>query len=299
MEDQYKFKVVGAFVVGFAIVAGAYTLSNFGSTKFAKPVARQEASIAVAPERILIDVADTNTDGVEDWREVFFNENKPVILQSNGTTTYEIPSTLTGQAGIAVIQDIVRMKGFEGFGPSQDDLVAEAAAEFSRYAEDDILDITDIKVGEDASGEAVRAYANAAAQIILDYGLEKTVPELESLRSATYTKNKEAIAELKRVTAVYKTLLDKSLELTVPPQLIKAHLDVLNVYQALYKDIESMEDSIEDPLAAFVRLKRYEDDAKGLVYSVQNIYKAIEPYASYFERNDPAIFLVTFNFTVS
>ena len=81
MEDQYKFKVIGAFVVGFAIVAGSYTLSNFGTTKFQKPVARQEASVAVAPERVLIEVADTNTDGVEDWREVFFNENKAVILQ--------------------------------------------------------------------------------------------------------------------------------------------------------------------------------------------------------------------------
>ena len=299
MEDQYKFKVIGAFVVGFAIVAGSYTLSNFGTTKFQKPVARQEASVAVAPERVLIEVADTNTDGVEDWREVFFNENKAVILQGNGTTTYEVPKTLTGQAGISVIQDIVRMKGMEGFGPDQEDLVAEAAAEFSEFAYDDLLDITDIKIGEDTSGEAVRAYANAAAQIILDYGLEKTVPELESLRSATFTKNEDAIKELKRVADVYKTLLDKSKDLTVPPQLIKPHLDVLNVYNALYNDIASMESSIEDPLAAFVRLKRYEDDAKGLVYSIQNIYKAIEPYAANFERNDPAIFLVTINFTVN
>jgi hypothetical protein len=299
MEDQYKFKVIGAFVVGFAIVAGAYTLSNFGTSKFAKPIPRQEAAIAVAPARVLIDVVDTNTDGVEDWREVFFNENKPVVLQGNGTTTYEVPSTLTGQASIAVFQDIVRMKGLEGFGPTQEDLVAEAAAELGKYAEDELLDITDIKIGDDTSGEAVRAYANAAAQIILDYGLEKTVPELDSLRSATYHKDKDAIAELKRVATVYKTLLDKSRALVVPPQLIKPHLDVLNVYNALYEDIASMESSIEDPMAAFVRLKRYENDAEGLVYSVQNIYKAIEPYASYFERNDPAIFLVTFNFTVS
>lgn len=299
MEDQYKFKVIGAFVVGFAIVAGAYTLSNFGNTGFKKPIPQAQTAIAVAPERVVIPVIDTNTDGVEDWREVFVNEGKPVILQGNGTTTYEVPDTLTGKAGITVFQDIVRLKGLEGFGPTEVDIVTEAANSVSSYAEDDILDITDIKLGDDTSGEAVRAYANAAAQIILSHGLEKTVPELESLRSATYTKNPDAVKELKRVATVYKTLLDKSKELVVPPQLIKEHLDVLNVYQALYNDIAAMEASIEDPLAAFVRLKRYEDDAEGLVYSVQNIYRAIEPYAAYFERTDPAIFLVTFNFTVS
>jgi hypothetical protein len=186
------------------------------------------------------------------------------------------------------------MRGLEGFGPSEEDIIYEASLAASDYAKDDILDITDIKVGNDTSGAAVRQYANDAANIIIKYGMNETVPELEALRDTVYKNDPESIAELKEVAKVYKDLLDKSQELVVPPQLIKEHLDVLNVYQALFSDIDTMADALNDPLATFVRLKRYEDDAKGLVYSLKNIYRAIEPYAKEFDRQDPAIQLLAF-----
>lgn len=298
MEDQYKFKVIGAFVVGFAIVAGSYTLSNFGKSRFEanKLTPEDQAAIAVsaAPLRVSIPVSDNNDDGVEDWRESLLVTNEPIFIQASGTGTYKAPETLTGQTGIAVFQDIVRMRGLDGFGPSEEDIIYEASLAASERAKDDILDITDIKVGSDTSGAAVRKYANEAATIILEYGMKDTAPELEALRNTVYKNDPKAISQLKEVAEVYKTLLDRSKSLEVPPQLVKEHLDVLNVYQALFSDIDTMGEALEDPLATFVRLKRYEDDAKGLVYSLKNIYKAIEPYAKEFDRQDPAIELLAF-----
>ncbi len=298
MEDQYKFKVIGAFVVGFAIVAGSYTVSNFGKSRFNggsyTPEDQAAVAVSAAPVRVPIDVSDKNDDGVEDWRESLLISDETIILQASGTGSYKSPETLTGQTGIAVFQDIVRMKGFEGFGPTEEEIINEATLAASDFANDDILDITDIRLGDDSSAAAVRAYANEAASIIIEYGMKDTEPELEALRESVYKKDPNSIAQLKEVAAVYKTLLDRSKELVVPPQLVKEHLDVLNVYQALFNDIDTMTKASSDPLATFVRLKRYEDDAKGLVYSLKNIYKAIEPYASEFEREDPAIKLLAF-----
>jgi hypothetical protein len=298
MEDQYKFKVMGAFVVGFAIVAGSYTISNFNKNRFSatKYTSDNQAAIAVssAPLRVAIPITDNNDDGVEDWRESLLVSNAPIVIDAKDDADYEVPDTLTSQTGIAVFQDIVRMRGLEGFGPSEEDIIYEASLAASEYAKDDILDVTDIKVGNDTSGAAVRQYANDAANIIIKYGMNETVPELEALRDTVYKNDPKSIAELKEVAKVYKDLLDKSQELVVPPQLIKEHLDVLNVYQALFSDIDTMADALNDPLATFVRLKRYEDDAKGLVYSLKNIYRAIEPYAKEFDRQDPAIQLLAF-----
>jgi hypothetical protein len=298
MEEQYKFKIIGAFVVGFAIVAGSYTLSNFGKPTLTNPnvLPTDQAALAVAtaPVRVSIPVSDNNDDGVEDWRESLLLTGAPILVEAAADSNYTVPETLTGQTGIAVFQDIVRMRGLEGFGPTEEDILYEASAAASEFASDDILDISDIKVGTDSSAAAVRQYANEAAAIILEYGMNETVPELESLRDAVYKNNPEAIADLVEVAQLYKAILDKSKALVVPPQLIKEHLDVLNVYQALFNDINTMSEALNDPLATFVRLKRYEDDAKGLVYSLKNIYKAIEPYATEFERTDPAIQVLAF-----
>jgi hypothetical protein len=297
MDDQHKFKIIGATVVGFAIVAGAYTLKNFGASRPGAPTLTTEAAVvvSVAPKRDALPVRDTNDDGVEDWREEFFgNDRKPILLDGTGISgNYEVPTTLTGQTGISVLKEIVSMNGLEGFGPTEEEIVTSAADQVREYASDQIIDFRSIEVGEDDSPMAIRDYANSLAQIVIDHGLNETVPEVDSLRALVNGNKTTASADLKIVAEVYKTLLDETMALPVPSSLTKEHLDLINVYQALYEDIKSMAAAGEDPLATFARLKRYQNDAQGLVFSVQNIYRAIEPYAAVFEKNDPALLLVT------
>lgn len=293
MDDQSKNRVIGAFVVGFAIVAGAYTLSSFTKPTLSVPT-ESVATVAAAPTRVAIPVQDTNGDGIEDWRETFITPSQ-TIRTDRSTTTPFIPETITEQFGVSFFQDMVRLKGNQGIGRSEDQVLTDNIDSLTRFAKDQIIDHRSIVVGTDSSAEAVRTYANAHADIILTYGKTGTRPELEVLDELLKTNNPEAAEELGRIATAYKNIYQEVLKLTVPPQLAKTHLDLINVYQALHFDIAAMQNAINDPVVSVVRLQRYEDDAAGLVYAMQNMYQAALPYASAFQRNDSALLFVDYS----
>ena len=51
----------------------------------------------------------------------------------------------------------------------------------------------------------------------------------------------------------------------------------------------------EDPLLALVRLKRYEEDIKGLTLALQNMYYTLEANSEVFKEDDPAILFSAFS----
>jgi hypothetical protein len=285
-------RVLGAFVVGLAIVAGAYTLSNFGNSPSAPTVA-QPATVSAAPLRTPITVADTNNDGVEDWRETFVDKNKIVIEED--TSNYEEPTTVTEQFGLSFFQDIVRMKGYQGIGRTEEQILADNIKDLSNYAKDRLLDTRDINIGIDTSAQAVRNYANQHAEIVLLYGKTSGRSEIAVLDELLKTKSPESEEELGVIANAYKNMAEEVLKIEVPPQLVKDHLDLINIYYALHFDILAMQNAIKDPIVGMTRLKRYQDDVNGLIYASENLYKSLIPYASVFERNDSALIFADFN----
>jgi hypothetical protein len=53
--------------------------------------------------------------------------------------------------------------------------------------------------------------------------------------------------------------------------------------------------TLNDPAFALMRLKRYEDDADGLRFALENMYSAFVPYASLVGPNDPALLFAIFS----
>jgi len=292
MDDQSKNRVIGAFVVGFAIVAGAYTLSSFTKPTLSVPT-ESVATVAAAPTRVAIAVQDANDDGIEDWRETFITPSQ-TIRSNTSTTTPFVPETVTEQFGVNFFQDIVRMKGYDGIGRTEEQVLSDTIKNLTSLAKDTIIDVRSIVIGEDSSAQAVRTYANSHADIILTYGKTGTRPELEVLDELLKTASPEAAKELGVIANAYKNMSEQVQKLVVPPQLAKMHLDLINVYQALYIDISAMQGAITDPMVSLIRLQRYEDDADGLVYAMENMYQAVLPYASAFERNDSALLFVDY-----
>jgi|SRR3989338_2331938 len=293
MDDQSKNRVIGAFVVGFAIVAGAYTLSSFTKPTLSVPT-ESVATVAAAPTRVAIAVQDSNDDGIEDWRETFITPSQ-TIRSNTSTTTPFVPETVTEQFGVNFFQDIVRMKGYDGIGRTEEQVLNDTIKNLTSLAKDTIIDVRSIVIGEDSSAQAVRTYANSHADIILTYGKTGTRPELEVLDELLKTASPEAAKELGVIANAYKNMSEQVQKLVVPPQLAKMHLDLINVYQALYIDISAMQGAITDPMVSLIRLQRYEDDADGLVYAMENMYQAVLPYASAFERNDSALLFVDYS----
>jgi hypothetical protein len=100
---------------------------------------------------------------------------------------------------------------------------------------------------------------------------------------------------LKTIAKFYLNTRNSTTEIPVPRILVKEHLDLLNVYNAVYFGVDAMSKAENDPMLALVRTKRYQDDIDGLALALQNMYRSIEPYAAAFDRNDSAVLFVSFS----
>jgi len=286
-------KVTGSFLIGFALIAGSYVVSNFG--KNAEPITANIYTATTPPApRIFIPIVDSDQNGVEDWREDFVSETPLIIDESTSTVPYEMPTSLTDQVGIQLFKSILEAKTMGKVGPSQTEIVQKAADQLRKTVKDVIYgpnNVTTIPI----SPTAVRTYGNTMAQIILNNNQPDSENELTILDRAVKSEDPEELKKLIPLALMYKNLRDQSIVTPVPEPFLKQHLDLINTYQALYKNLSDMQLVFSDPVVALMRVKRYQDDAIGLSLALQNIYNVVLPYASVFEPNDPAVLFVVFD----
>jgi hypothetical protein len=283
-------KIIGATLVGFALVAGAYTVKNFGQSNFPAPI--NSAATAVAP-RVAIAVSDSDGNGLEDWRDSFVT-TESIIIESTASSTYTQPDTLTGQVGINLFEDIIRARSGGPFNQTEEDVISGAVALMSAETEMKIYDIPDILILENWTDQDIKNYGNAMAGAIIRNNVEGLDTELEILNDMLNRNKPERVTDLQTLASIYERTRDDSLLVPVPRIFLKQHLDLINTYHALFLDIEAMTLSFSDPAAALLRFQRYEDDALGLRYALENVAITLAAYPQLFSTTDQATFFNTF-----
>ncbi|MCB9811215.1 MAG: hypothetical protein H6779_03515 [Candidatus Nomurabacteria bacterium] len=294
MLQKLDSKIIGASVIGFAMVAGALVINNMNREVAQTP--SEDASLAVvneAPPRNFIEVKDSNDDGLEDWQEEFLSADKIVI--SSTTENYTPPTTITGQMGITLIRELLSSKVYAPFGSSNDEIVDDLVTNLADKANDKIYDQRDITVTDDMSDDSIRNYGNALAAAIIDNGVKGAETESVVLQRIINGQDDNGIEKLQTLADMYEKTLNDTLAILVPRSFVKEHLDLINVYNALFYDVDAMAKLEEDPALTLIRMKRYEDDVKGSYYAFQNVYLALEKHVEVFKENDPAIIFIQFS----
>ena len=293
MQGQTNKTVVGATLIGVALVAGAYLISNHK-----RPVINQTANVqqAVTTPRVSVAVTDNNNNGIEDWRDEFI-DTKPITITSSSSSasTYVPPDTLTGKTGIEFMQNIVLAKSYGPFGSSQDKIIENTVDYLAKSTEVDLYDTPDISIMEKWDDRDIVNYANTLAAILKNNSKPDLDAEINILKDILDSGDDSRLGELKELAAVYKSYRVDTLKLPVPKFLAKEHLDIINTYNAIYNDITAMIKAYDDPAVTLLRLKRYQDDVDGMYYALQNMFLALEPYAGLFTVDDPAVLLVAFS----
>ncbi len=289
MQGQISPKIIGSTLIGFALVAGAYLMSDFNKRELAVPVAQLATS---TPQRVAIAVTDTDNNGIEDWRDEFVT-TAPIILNES-TSTYSLPDTLTGKMSISFMENVIRSKTYGPFGRTEDEVINSTIKNLASETEIALYDTPDISIMTEWDDADIRNYANTVASVILNNSIESE-GELNILYDILQTNDQTRIPELEAVANVYKNYRDDTLKVPVPAFIAKEHLDLINSYHAIQQDIAAMAVVFDDPAVSLLRLKRYQDDATGLGLSLQNMYFALEPYARLVTADDPATLFVLFN----
>jgi len=291
MKGQINPKILGSTVIGFALIAGAYTVSHFGEPRQTYQPANAQS--AISTQRVAIATADSDNNGIEDWRDEFIT-TKPVVL-NQASSTYTPPDTLTGKMSIGFMENIIRAHGYGPFGSSDDEIIQNTIDTLSRETENSLYDTPDVTIMKEWDNDDIVNYANTVAATVYRNSIPDLEGELYILHDIVTNKNESRMVELQSLVEVYRGYRDDTLKIPVPAFLVKEHLDLINTYNAILMDIEAMTLTFEDPAFALLRLKRYEDDATGLAYALQNMFLALEPHASLFTIDDPAVLFVIFS----
>ncbi len=291
MGGKLNPKIVGATIVGFALVGGAYTISNFGEPRMAsQPASVQQAKPA---PRVSIDVVDNDENGIEDWRDVFVTSeiNTTVIAKE----TYVRPDTVTGNMGINFIDGVISSKLYAPFSASSEDVVTNVANSLDEIAAIKLYETKDISIMEEWDEEDIVNYANTLAATIYRHNIPNLDNEAYIVREIYDNNDLTRIKELELISSIYQNYRDDSLQIPVPEFMSKEHLDLINTYQAIYEDINGMTYAFSDPAVALVHIKRYPYDVEGLKIVLGNIYSALEASEVSFDKEDPALLFVTFS----
>lgn len=235
---------------------------------------REAAVAVVAPERQALPELDQNNDGVPDWQEAL-QITEPLEITGEPTDGYTPPDTLTEQFALDFFQDIVRSENYGAFGTSPDELVANAANALAEEVTDTLYVPKDVIIGDNNSPEALTAYGEAIAAIMTSYSEDSAQSEADIFMQALRSQNEEDLTKLDGKILAYTNYVEKTKALTVPSSMVREHLDLLNSYQAIQSDIAAMRDSFSDPMLALLRMKRYQDDATGLLLAINNLYTAL------------------------
>lgn len=292
MNRDSNRKILGAFVVGIALVAGAYTLANFSAPGVA-PVAPSAQTAAVAAPRVPIEVTDTDKNGIEDWRDSFVTTEPIVITDTD--EPYTAPDTLTGQLGISLIQSVLQNRAREGLGMTDEEMVRNLASLAEQETAVLAYGIGDITVQQQATDQDIKNYFNALALALTNNSPEGMEPELSIFYEIIQDGETEKVTQLETIASSYKAILTSTLATPVPEQFVKEHLDLINTYHAIQTDIDAMTKFQEDPLVSLLRLRRYEDDVLGMQYALENIYGRLTEHAQLFTADDPALVFSNFN----
>ncbi|MDA8597085.1 hypothetical protein N9L26_01970 [Candidatus Pacebacteria bacterium] len=259
-------------MVGAGLVGGAFFLAPTPAGSLVSPDPATTVVVGEAPERSYVEITDSDGDGIADWQEEFRDISNPLV-EPTATITPFVPDTLTEQASIQLFEDMMRARMIGGgFAESDESLVERNFQNIAAAAEDTLYTEADITINTGRLNESEeRAYFNAVASII-ERNAADTRNEALILQEAVNANDPSLLAELAINERVYLNMRDEMLRLSVPAQYSEIHLDLTNAYSAIYNDILAMQDVFDDPLNALVRIKRYEDDAAGLFYAMQNYH---------------------------
>lgn len=249
-------RIAVAFVVGLTMAGGAYMLSKNSESKEAS---NQLIVSAENPVRQFISVADEDRDGLPDW------QNSLSIHTINLDEEQEDTRTSSLAVELATLTTATEA--------SPDSILASIGGELAFEALDNEYTPLDIKIIEDNSQASLRSYGNKVADIALKNAPPAgTEDELTVLNRALVRNDPDILNNLSPTILSYERMIGEMLVMSVPSSMVREHLSLLNVYQAILNDIKGFQGVFEDALPAMMRFRRYQADVEALYVALNLVY---------------------------
>lgn len=271
MSGAQKRIAVAVILAATLISVALFLRENQPDPESTEPVV---AVVSTTPARKAIPEQDLNGDGIPDWQNAL-QITEPLTLAGAPDENYTNPDTLTEQFALGFFEEMIRSKNYGDFGDSPDELAASAANSLTAKAQDTLLTKADITQSTDSSVAALESYGEAIAQVLVQSPKSSPDNEAAILQRAIRNNNPDDLQLLDTKISAYEYLLAHTLEIPTPPVAVTDQVALVNSYKAILEDIKSMQQAFDDPMYTLLRLKRYQDDASGLLMAIGNLYNTL------------------------
>lgn len=233
-----------------------------------------------------VKVKDTDADGTQDNDEVkagrdplkkgpndSFNPVATKTPDSSGTLSVKKDSETEKIAQQFFVEYMSIKKSGGTLSETQQQQIIENLLTRSDYARvlPAYYSLTDFQTIK-TSKEAMRAYGNALANIMIKNSAGITENELAILEEAVGNQDKVVIKKLDKNIAMYKGIVKDLLALPVPAELASSHIELTNSFSGTITYVESFRKVFDDPALALSSVEKYMESA----ISVSNSFDGIE-----------------------
>lgn len=268
-------RIVVSTAIGLFLVGGSLVMV------YLKPEAEGVSqNVSAKSSRVFIPVDDKDADGIPDWQSTL--NISTIYLNDEAATTTTMTKTASLAAELATLS-------LSGNSLTNNSALNNLSARLTAESMDEQYDRSSIRISNSNDADSLRRYGNRVAEITFEYAPKKgTENEMVILNRAMSLDDAAAIEKLDPIIVSYEGMLSAMLVTEVPSNLVKEHLSLINVYNAILNDLRAFRNVFEDALPAMTRLRRYQADTEALYLAISNLYLKIDQSGIKWSESDIA-----------
>jgi hypothetical protein len=242
---------------------------------------------------------DTDGDGTPDGEEVDAGRNPTVpgpedmLDLENGELPNQTPvedMTATEKVAAVFFKEYValRQSGELADPSAQSELVSNLVKQFETatwtnpgYGEKDVL------VGPLHGKDAARSYGNLVAIAFAQNPVPNTGNALLALLKILEEDDATKLTELEGWALAYGGIEKDLLEIVVPKDVALTHLELINHFASMRKQVEAMQKAFEDPVVMMQAINPHVESAHGLLRSFVAIKNYLRTQNVTYEKTEP------------
>lgn len=292
------FRIGLALVFGIFLVTGALFVRDHMVTADSNNPNDISNLVANRILREYQDPKDTDGDGRKDWEETLTGTN-PNGIDDIGSTTASTtlntgygPTTMTQKFAVEFFDTFIRArKNNTPLSPAeQATLVEQTARKFANENTNKLYTKGDIDIVDNGGG-ALFTYANTVGSLVMTHNPKKHLEnEAIIMKKAVDADKPELLADLTLISKAYTDIVTDLLLVPVPEENATEHVLLINSFAAVRDDVLGMQQVFTDPMFAYIRVKRYQDDVNGLANSIEAVRAVLEEKDLIFDKYDAGSF---------
>lgn len=299
-------KVLVTLIICIGIIGSVFVISKTGNSqvKTEKNNSNQQNIDLLATIDKTSD-ADTDGDGLKDWEESLIGTN-PQMKDTDGDGTSDgdevnqnrdprkkgpndknIPQNVVVEANITdetlterVSRDffsryLIAKQQNKDITPEEAFLIAQqVVASIPGVIETKIYNTKDISITSNDSEQSRLAYAKQMSDILINNSPQFTENSLEIVGRIIQNPTESDRKKLATILASYKTILSKTLMITVPSRVVPEHLVYINTLSSIYSNLAEIEQLNNDPIKGYVAYSHYSNFLIKISIAFENLKKA-------------------------